>query len=286
MPARKCKHYFKRSRSKNIVGNEGVPSLIAPLINELYNIHYQERLYKQKEGQNMTRHWKKTLLAILATAALAFALTGCSGTSTASSSSESASSETPTVQDYGWLSFELPQGWQDAKESDKYETIAETAEPRHIVKFMVNTLNSSFPTAEDKAADDISKEYNHYTEADPIEIDDRTWYVATFEFNGNPSFVAYTDLDEGKCLKVTFYEMESTDPVAQTILSTIKVDLDALAAAEEEADEDSEEGTEESSKDAKNTEDTKAADNENTTENSNENASNEGNENSNSNSNE
>lgn len=204
----------------------------------------------------MAANFKKILIPIVSIFILAFALAGCAGTSTASNSSEPADQSEPTIQDYGWLSFQLPQGWENAKQSDSYETIIENGNESHVIKFMVNTLNSSFPTAADKEANDIAKKYNHYTEADPIKINDKEWAIATFEFNGHLSFAAYTDLDESKCLKITFYEMTPDDPIVQTILSTIEVDPEAVDAVEEE--ENSEEAVESNSEEESEDENTEA----------------------------
>ena len=122
----------------------------------------------------------------------------------------------------------MPEGWVDANESDKYETIANSANNRQMMKFMVNSLSSSFPTAADKAADDIGKEFNHYTDAGKQTIGGYEWSLASFEFNGNPSVVAYADIADKRCLKVTIYEIGIDDPATQTVLSSITINKDEL----------------------------------------------------------
>lgn len=174
---------------------------------------------------------RKFVIAVCAVfAMIALAACGGSASSGASTSSASANSSAAAenLQDYGWIAFEMPEGWADAKESDKYETIAESANNKHMMKFMLNTLTASYPTAADKAATDIASETNHYSDAGKQVIGNFEWSLASFEFNGNPSVVAYADAADGKCLKVTIYELGIDDPAVQVVLSSIKVNPDEL----------------------------------------------------------
>lgn len=184
----------------------------------------------------------KKLVITLCAMVLAMGLAACSGGSGSSAASSgsadaasgssaaagSAETAAANLTDYGWIAFEMPEGWEDAKESDKYETIAETANNKHMMKFMLNTLVSSYPTAADKAADDIGKEYNHYTDGGTMTIGGYEWSIANFEFNGNPSFTAYADVADKRCLKITVYEMTPDDPAVQTVFSTLVVNQDEL----------------------------------------------------------
>ena len=174
---------------------------------------------------------RKLVIAVCAVfMVMALAACGGSASSGASTSSASAGSSVAAenLQDYGWITFEMPEGWADSKESDKYETIADSANSKHMMKFMLNTLTASYPTAADKAATDIASEANHYTDAGKQFIGNFEWSLASFEFNGNPSVVAYADAADGKCLKITIYELGIDDPAVQTVLSSIKVNPDEL----------------------------------------------------------
>ena len=42
------------------------------------------------------------------------------------------------LTDFGWVKFEMPEGWADAKESDAYVTVKEDADTHHIVKLFGN----------------------------------------------------------------------------------------------------------------------------------------------------
>lgn len=173
-------------------------------------------------------------IAVLACAlVMAVGLFACSGGSSEGGTSEGQGAPAPAapsanLQDYGWIAFEMPEGWEDANESDKYETIAEADDSHHIMKFMVNSLTKSYPTAADKAAHDIETSTTGYTEGGTATIGNYEWTLVNFTFNDTPSFMAYADIADERCLKITVYEMSIDDPAVQTVFNTLSINQDEL----------------------------------------------------------
>ncbi len=165
-----------------------------------------------------------------ASSASASASGGASASAAASSAAASSAGATSSANltDFGWISFEMPDGWVDAKESDAYVTINDEANTKHIMKISRKTLLSSAPTAADVAANDIAKNADRYADGGKKTIGDREWTLVTFDWNGNPSAKAYTDLTEKKALEVTLFEITTDDPAAQKVLTTFKVDESKL----------------------------------------------------------
>ncbi len=122
----------------------------------------------------------------------------------------------------------MPEGWEDANESDEYETIADSANSKHIMKIFNETLPSSAPTAADKAAADLAKNADRYTDEGKQTIGNYEWTLVGFTFNGNPSVFAYADASDDTCVKVTVYELTAADPAVQTVLSTLAIDQSQL----------------------------------------------------------
>ena len=162
-----------------------------------------------------------------ASSASASASTSSAAASSAAASSAGATSSA-NLTDFGWISFEMPDGWVDSKESDAYVTINDEANTKHIMKISRKTLVSSAPTAADVAANDLAKNADRYADGGKKTIGDREWSLISFDWNGNPSVKAYTDLTEKKALEVTLYEITTDDPAAQKVLTTFKVDESKL----------------------------------------------------------
>ena len=162
-----------------------------------------------------------------ASSASASASTSSAAASSAAASSAGATSSA-NLTDFGWISFEMPDGWVDSKESDAYVTINDEANTKHIMKISRKTLVSSAPTVADVAANDLAKNADRYADGGKKTIGDREWSLISFDWNGNPSVKAYTDLTEKKALEVTLYEITTDDPAAQKVLTTFKVDESKL----------------------------------------------------------
>lgn len=163
-------------------------------------------------------------------ASVASAASGSAASASAASSAAAASSATAAKgsADYGWVSFDMPEGWVDANESDAYETIADAANSKHKIKIFKKTLSSSAPTAADYAAKEVADHADKYTDEGKKTIGNYEWNLVGFTFNNNPSVYAYADVAEKKCVYCTIYEMTVDDPAAQTVLSTLTVDASQL----------------------------------------------------------
>lgn len=183
--------------------------------------------------------------AILACAfALAMGLAACSGGAASGSASGSAAASDSAaasaaaaegaeaaadsnLTDFGWIAFEMPEGWADQKESDSYVTIADESNSKHIMKISANTLMSTYPTAADFAAKELASS-DSYTDEGTVTVGDYEWSLVGFTFNGNPSVKAYTGITEDKAIGVTIYEMDIDDPAVQTVLTTFVINEDEL----------------------------------------------------------
>lgn len=168
----------------------------------------------------------KSLMA--AVAILGLSLSGCSGSSGSDdpNATETAQSTADNLTDYGWVAFEMPAGWEDAKESDSYITIQKSANHDARIKIFSETLFSSAPTAAEKAAADKEKRGDYYSDGGTQKIGDYEWTLLTFTFDGNPSVQAYADVDEDTCVTVTIFQQEIDNPDVQTVLSTMAIDPD------------------------------------------------------------
>ncbi len=142
-----------------------------------------------------------------------------SGSKTADSSVEEADSN---LTDFGWVKFEMPEGWSDAKESDAYVTIAEDADDHHKMKLFKKSLGSD--TIQSKIEKDYGSDDYYTVENDPIELSGRTWYVVRFTFNNNPSVMLFTDLVEGKLFYINVFEMDENADAVKTVLDSLTFD--------------------------------------------------------------
>lgn len=166
----------------------------------------------------------KSMLALVA--ALGIAMSGCSSDAGSDNSSSSTKTQAATdnLTDFDWVAFEMPAGWEDAKESDSYVTVQKSDNHDAKIKISSATLFSSAPTAADKAAEVKEKQGDYYGDGGTQKIGDYEWTLLTFTFNDNPSVKAYADVDEDTYVEVTIFEQGVDNPDVQTVLSTIKVD--------------------------------------------------------------
>ena len=187
----------------------------------------------------------KKLVVALCAAFVAVALAACGGGSSSSAASASGSasasasgsaasvssasaSAAGSLTDFGWVKFEMPEGYADAPESDAYVTIRQADNDRHVIKVFKKTLTSSAPTAAEYAAKEVAEHEGKYTDAGKVTVGDREWNLVGFTFNNNPSVYAYADAADKKCVYLTIYEMGIDDPAVQTVLSSLAVDESKL----------------------------------------------------------
>ena len=174
------------------------------------------------------------LVSLLCALLMVFSLAACgekadtakdSDAKTTSSDSDStpAPAANDKLTDFGWVKFEMPEGYSDSKESDSYVTIAEDADSHHIIKFFSQTLFSG-KTAADVAAE---KADDKNTLGEKITVNGRDWYPLYFKFNDKDSVKLYTDVNESKYVYLTVYEMTENEPAVQTVLNSIEIIPDA-----------------------------------------------------------
>ncbi len=127
------------------------------------------------------------------------------------------------LTDFGWVKFEMPEGWADAKESDAYVTVKEDADTHHIVKLFGNNYVVE-KTIEEVAKADAADNPDRYTLDAPVEIGGREWYPVRFKFNDKDSVRLFAEVDKEHYCYVTVFEQTETAPAVQTILNNIAFD--------------------------------------------------------------
>ena len=164
---------------------------------------------------------RKILIGIIV--ACAFALTlglaGCGGGGGDDGGAAASDAPgTPTTIDYA--SFNMPDGWENAPESDSYVTIASKDNDEQVIKIFRETLFS------DETIESVAAKRAGYYDAEPgepIVIGETTWIPVDFTFNDLPSRFFYAQLDDGNYMYVTAYELTDADEPVQTVLSTLSV---------------------------------------------------------------
>ena len=126
-----------------------------------------------------------------------------------------------TRLDYGWIKFEMPEGYFDRNESDYYLGLESTENSKHVIKVACSSVYSG-KTVADMAAKEADSS-DRYTLGETVTAFGRDWYTVDFTFNGNPSVMLFTEAYEGYMIKVTVYEMGVDDPAVQTILRSVEV---------------------------------------------------------------
>lgn len=185
-----------------------------------------------------------TTLLVFAAVLVAAAFVGCASnttstnseqpktenTQTSSNTGESRSATTTTSKipttntiSYDWISFEIPLGWTDTKESASYVTVCEDTNSKHVIKVFKQNLNAEIPNAATYAKGAVLHGKGQYTDKGTIEINGRTWYLVGFNFNDKPSISAYTDYNNQQCVYFTAFEMTNDDDPVKTLMSTISL---------------------------------------------------------------
>ena len=157
-------------------------------------------------------------LAVACVFALTLGLAGCGGGGGNGGGGSSDAPGTPTT--IGKASFNMPDGWVDADESDKYATIQEEADSHHMMKIFCRTLFSS-DTIESVAAKEA--ETHGTAVGEPFELGSYTWIPVDFTFNDTPSRFFFAQIDEGHYTYITAYELTDADEPVKLVLSTLVV---------------------------------------------------------------
>ena len=178
---------------------------------------------------------KRFAIACACAATLALALTGCggaaeSGGAPAGSGSVEASAPAATapapaanLTDFGWTSFEMPEGFEDTHEQDTYITIANAADDDQTIK--IDNDTTTFQANADEAADKrVGMSPDSYVKGEPFTMGGYEWIPVAFTFNDLPSSYYYANISDKYTVNVVAYCMTEADAPVQTVLSTIQFD--------------------------------------------------------------
>jgi len=165
------------------------------------------------------------VIALICALMMLLSLAACGG--------DTKETEAPTEEsaveltDFGWVKFEMPEGWVDAEESPAYITVREETDSHHVVKLFAYDYVTG-ESVERIAEEDVAGDPDRYTLDKAVEIGERTWYPVRFTFNGNDSVRMYTEIDSGHYCYATAFEMTESDPAVQTILGTAGFDASKI----------------------------------------------------------
>jgi hypothetical protein len=125
-----------------------------------------------------------------------------------------------TRLDYGWIKFQMPEGYEDAQESDSYLTIRSTENSYHVIKVFREYKGDK--TVAEMAAEKLASS-DRYTPGETLTINGREWVTVNFTFNDNPSVFFFGEGYDKYYIRVTVFEMTADEPAVQTLLSDIEL---------------------------------------------------------------
>ena len=168
----------------------------------------------------------KKLIVILCAALTALALAACaSGSPSASSAAK--------LTDFGWASFQVPDGY--VKVNDLVQNVAistsKDTDPVNLklddktIRIVLKVREGAWPSAEEGLKLQLSK----YPDTDPdlkeLEIGGRTFYVTPFTVKEkDDSVMGYADVNDKRCIGFIAYYMDVDDPALATVLESLKID--------------------------------------------------------------
>lgn len=163
------------------------------------------------------------LIALLCALLMIVSLAACGEKAeekTDSKTTESAAEPASNLTDFGWVKFEVPEGFKDTQESDSY--IAFKNEEDTYCGFHVawKSVPSSKTLAE--IAESDTQYSTNASVGDEIELGGRKWIPVHFDFNDAPSVYLYTQIDDNHCSYVLAYKMTENDEAVKTIVNSIE----------------------------------------------------------------
>ena len=171
--------------------------------------------------------FKMAVAAVLvAAAALCAVLSGCASA--------------PGSADIGWLTFDVPQGFQIVNESESGVGISVSKDTdvrkNKIAEGTIYVGLRGLEGSQQGAADVIAKlldgdKQGRYTDAGTFEIAGRTYYVMTFtnpSLDDMPCARGFSDLNDDVVIDFMLFGVSMDDPAAQTVFESLAIDESKL----------------------------------------------------------
>ena len=126
-----------------------------------------------------------------------------------------------TLADFDWIKFEMPEGYENAKESDSYVTIQKTGDSDYMLKFFSSYIFEG-ETMESIVEEEGSDDY--YTPGESFELGGYKWYTIHFTFNDKESSKFYTQIADKHYLQITAFGLTEDSDEVKTVLGSVVID--------------------------------------------------------------
>ena len=163
---------------------------------------------------------RKLIIAVCMVCAIA-ALAACSGGAGSSK-----------LTDFGWASFEMPDGYVqvDGLVNDVTISTSKDTDPMNYkldestIVLSPKVREAAWPDAESGLAGLVGKSPDRYGDMKTVEIGGREWHIVPFTFkDAQDSVMGYADVNDKRCVGFTAYYMGIDDPALQTVLGTLEI---------------------------------------------------------------
>ena len=133
----------------------------------------------------------------------------------------------PTETDFGWVKFDLPDGYITVKESEQYITIQNAKNSKQFVRLTRDYLMGR--TLDDLSFEQISNNTSKYSKGADGYFSGFSWNVVNYEENGMECRMFFALAGDGEhYLRVTAIGLTENDFALQVIMGHLVINLEEL----------------------------------------------------------
>ena len=135
--------------------------------------------------------------------------------------------ESAKVADYGWVKFDIPEGYRDTRESKTFPVLVNVEDPDYVIKVLPKPFLGDVKTIDDLAAEKTAREF--YLDDGTKKVGDREWRLVGFKWIKKAhSQFAYTKADDSHAVILASFMMTADDPVVEGIMKTMEIDTSKI----------------------------------------------------------
>lgn len=145
----------------------------------------------------------------------------------AASAEASSAAAASDANDYGWVAFEMPQGWEESFADFSKVEIKQTDGKDVEMKIAPQSTTTAGGDAEAAAAKRADQSDSN-TLGEPFEQGGRAWYPVYFTMDGVDSAYLYTNISDKHVAYITAYKVTEADDAVNTVMNTLTFNEDEI----------------------------------------------------------